>query len=118
MCGICMEFYLIGILESECRTKASVSQETLEEVLLEHYAQESNFLMQCLKYARTFDIEDKVLSVIHCRALEEIVHRPEAAMQDSLAMIVLIKHYHAFKHFIASRFKPERIKPMLPILKE
>lgn len=114
MCGICLELHLMDLLEREYRTKAPVPQEDLEEVLLEPYAQESNFLMHCLKYARAFDMEDNVLSVVHCRALEEIALRPETAMQDSLAMIVLIKHYHAFKRFIASRIISDKVLKWLP----
>ncbi|EFI36083.1 hypothetical protein Dthio_PD3530 [Desulfonatronospira thiodismutans ASO3-1] len=114
MCGICLELHLMDLLEREYRTKAPVSQEDLEEVLLEPYAQESNFLMHCLKYARAFDMEDNVLSVVHCRALEEIALRPETAMQDSLAMIALIKHYHAFKRFIASRTISDKVLKWLP----
>ncbi len=114
MCGLCIEFHLMDLLERECRTSVPIPQKDLVEVFLEPYAQESNFLMHCLKYARAFDMEDEALYVLHCRALEEIVLRPDSAMHNSLARIVLIKHYHAFKRFCSSRFRLEKIEPLVP----
>ncbi len=115
MCGLCVESHLMELLGEESSKNAPVSAEHLNVgLLIEPYTQESNFLMHALKYARDLEMENQALYVLHCRALEEIALRPDSAMDSSLALMVLVKHYHSYQRFAVSTFKPDSIADLLP----
>jgi len=114
MCGHCLQEAMLQPLKRELRTNAPVSLDQLGELLLQPYSQESNFLLHCLKYARELGMEDEILSILHCRALEEIMLRPDSALHNSLALAALAKHYHAYRRFMATKLQPEAIRNQLP----
>lgn len=114
MCGYCLQQAMLDPLEQELRTNAPVDRDRLGELLLQPYTQESNFLVHCAKYARDLGMANQILYILHCRALEEIVLRPKTALQDSLTLGALVKHYHAYRWFISTRLQPEIISDQLP----
>ena len=114
MCGYCIEKNMFDLLGQEVISGAPAQMDQDDAMIIEPYAQETNFLMHTLKYARNLEMEQEVLYILHCRALEEIAVRPDSAMKSSLPQMTLVKHYHAYQNFIRSRFNPSVIKNRLP----
>ena len=116
MCGYCVEQVLISdVLEQEWSTGKPIPEEQVNGLLLPGHAQESNFTLHSVQFARTYDMVDQVLPILHCRALEEIILRPESALETSLPQMALAKHFHAYQHVAASRFKPEALESFLTL---
>ncbi|MEF8941549.1 MAG: hypothetical protein V5B78_02030 [Desulfohalobiaceae bacterium] len=105
---------MIEFLEREIGSNAPIPEDQSSAVLLESYAQETGFPMHSLKFARAWDKELDILYVLHCRALEEIVASPALAAKGSPPHNALVKHYHAYRRMVSTRFKTVELENILP----
>lgn len=115
VCGYCVEQVLINdILEQEWSTGKPILEDQVHGILLPCHAQESNFILHSVKFARSRDMVDEVLPILHCRALEKIILRPESALETSLPQMALAKHYHEYQRTLPYTWPYESIINLLP----
>ena len=115
MCGYCVEQVLINdILEQEWSNGKPMPGDQVHGILLSGHAQESNFTLHGVQFARTYDMVDQVLPILHCRALEEIILRPESALETNLPQMALAKHFHAYQRTLPTTWPYKSIINLLP----
>mgnify|MGYP006283549367 CR=1 FL=1 len=101
MFGYRFEQAMIDIWEQECATRNPAPKDKINAILLLLHAQESNFTLHGIKFAHRWGMASEALSILHYRALEELILRPDSALETSLPQMALAKHYHDYKQRLA-----------------